>query len=96
MILYFILVFLVVQTAVQAKVVTKTVPYRHNGVTLEGYLAYDDAIKGKRPGVLIVHEWWGLNDYARRRAEQLAAMGYLRLPGHVWKRKGDPTPEPGG
>jgi dienelactone hydrolase len=77
MIPYFILVFLVVQTAVQAKVVTKTVPYRHNGVSLEGYLAYDDAIKGKRPGVLIVHEWWGLNDYARRRAEQLAAMGYL-------------------
>jgi dienelactone hydrolase len=76
MILYFILIFLVFQTAVQAKVVTKTVPYRHNGVTLEGYLAYDDAAKGKRPGVLIVHEWWGLNDYARRRAEQLAAMGY--------------------
>jgi dienelactone hydrolase len=76
LILYIILILLVVSTAVEAGVVTKTIQYRHAGVVLEGYLAYDNAVKGMRPGVLIVHEWWGLNDYARRRAEQLAAMGY--------------------
>ena len=61
----------------QAKVQTKSVPYTHGEVQLVGHLAWDDAIKGKRPGVLIVHEWWGLNDYARKRAEQLASMGYV-------------------
>ena len=62
--------------AVSGKVVTETVSYAQGGVTLEGYLAYDDAITGERPGVLVVHEWWGLNDYARGRAEKLAALGY--------------------
>jgi dienelactone hydrolase len=58
-------------------VVTKTVSYQENGVSLQGYLAYDNALKGKRPGVLVVHEWWGLNDYARKRARQLAGLGYV-------------------
>src|SRR5262245_4840688 len=61
----------------RAEVKTKTVTYTHDGVTLKGYLAWDDAIKGKRPGVLVVHEWWGLNDYAKKRAEQLAGLGYV-------------------
>lgn len=66
-----------VATTVQAKVITQPVTYQHDNVTLEGYLAFDDSIKGKRPGVLLVHEWWGLNDYARKRAVQLAGMGYV-------------------
>ena len=63
----------------KAKLVTQAVGYEHNGVQLEGYLAYDDAVttKGKAPGVLIVHEWWGLNDYTRHRADQLARLGYV-------------------
>lgn len=61
----------------QAGVLTKAVPYEHKGLRLEGYLAYDDSLVGKRPGVLVVHEWWGLNDYARKRAEQLAGLGYV-------------------
>jgi dienelactone hydrolase len=64
-------------STVQAKVMTKTIAYQHDGVNLEGFLAYDDSVKGKRPAVLVVHEWWGLNDYARSRAEQLAGMGYV-------------------
>jgi dienelactone hydrolase len=71
------LVMMMCVTAAHAKVLTKAVPYQHDGVELEGYLAYDDAVEGKRPAVLVVHEWWGLNDYARRRTEQLAAMGYV-------------------
>lgn len=60
-----------------AEVKTRRISYTHDGTTLEGHLAWDDSIKGKRPGVLVVHEWWGLNDYARKRAEQLAGMGYV-------------------
>ena len=54
----------------------KAVKYSVGGVEMTGYLAYDNAIKGKRPGVLVVHEWWGHNAYARKRADMLAAMGY--------------------
>jgi dienelactone hydrolase len=62
-----------------AKVVTRSVAYEQGGVKLSGFLAYDDAraAQGKLPGVLVVHEWWGLNDYARSRAEQLAGLGYV-------------------
>jgi dienelactone hydrolase len=56
---------------------TEVIEYRHGDAVLEGYLAYDDAIVGKRPGVVVVHEWWGQNDYVKKRAEQLARMGYI-------------------
>jgi dienelactone hydrolase len=63
----------------QAKIVTKTVPYDQGGVHLIGYLAYDDAqTEGKKlPGVLVVPEWWGLNDFVKGRAEALAKLGYV-------------------
>ena len=60
-----------------AAVKTKAVTYSFDGTTLKGYLAWDDAQTGKRPGVLVVHEWWGINEYAKKRAEQLAGMGYV-------------------
>lgn len=63
--------------AAHAGVVTKAVDYEYGGVKLKGFLAYDDAQKGKRPGVLVVHEWWGLNDYAKMRCERLAEAGYV-------------------
>ncbi len=63
--------------SVSAKVVTQPVVYEHAGVKLEGLLAYDDAVTTPRPGVLVVHEWWGLNDYVKGRAKQLAEMGYV-------------------
>ena len=63
--------------APRAEVVSKVVEYKVGEVTCKGYLAYDDALEGKRPGLLVVHEWWGLNDYARHRADQLAALGYV-------------------
>jgi dienelactone hydrolase len=68
----------------RAEVKTKTIDYEHGGTKLKGYLAYDDAAKGKRPGVLVVHEWWGLNDYARKRAEQLAGLGYVAFAADMY------------
>jgi dienelactone hydrolase len=62
-----------------SKVVGETVEYKSDGTVLKGYIAYDDSIKGKRPGVLVVHEWWGLNDYVRKRADMLAGLGYTAL-----------------
>lgn len=61
----------------RAELHTETVEYRHGDTVLIGYLAYDNAIKGKRPSVLVVHEWWGNNAYSKRRAEELAGLGYV-------------------
>jgi dienelactone hydrolase len=63
----------------QAAVVGEEVGYSAGDVTMQGYLAYDDAIEGPRPGVLVVHEWWGHNDHARERARMLAELGYTAL-----------------
>lgn len=62
--------------AAEPKIDGKTVEYSAQGVVMKGYLAYDENIKGKRPGVLVVHEWQGLNEYARKRAKMLAEIGY--------------------
>jgi len=58
---------------------TMDVTYRGGGATLRGFLAEDRSASGKRPAVLVVHEWWGLNDYIRRRARMLAELGYTAL-----------------
>ncbi len=59
-----------------ADIRAETVSYRAGDTTLKGYLAWDAAIDGARPGVLVAPEWWGLNDYIRGRARQLAEAGY--------------------
>lgn len=63
----------------EPKIVGKTVEYSAQGVVMKGYLAYNESIKGKRPGVMVVHEWWGINDYERKRARMLAELGYTAL-----------------
>lgn len=77
-----ILLFLVLvlpAAAVQAEIRTQEVTYSVDGRDYRGYFAWDGAIDGPRPGVLVVHEWWGHNDYARRRARMLAELGYTAL-----------------
>jgi len=68
-----------VLTSAEAKMKGQSVEYSAQGTALKGYLAYDDGQEGRRPGVLVVHEWWGLNDYARKRADMLAELGYVAL-----------------
>ena len=75
---------LVCAISTRAKIVTKTIEYKQGDTTLEGYLAYDDSISGKRPGVLIVHQWLGLTDYEKHRAEQLAALGYVAFCADIY------------
>lgn len=62
-----------------AAVTGREVEYKSGDTTLKGWLAYDDATADKRPAVLVVHEWWGHNPYARKRAEMLAEQGYIAL-----------------
>ena len=62
-----------------AGIVGRVIEYQAGATAMKGYLAYDDSIKGRRPGVLVVHEWWGHNAYARKRAEMLAGLGYIAL-----------------
>lgn len=71
-------------TLVRADLHTQTVAYRQGGEELRGYLAYDRAIAGPRPAVLVVHEWWGLNDYIKRRANQLAELGYVAFAADIY------------
>ncbi|HSN19427.1 MAG TPA: dienelactone hydrolase family protein [Usitatibacter sp.] len=79
--------------AAQAKIVAKTVAYPYEGMTMKGFLAYDDAKKGAMPGVLVVHEWWGLNDYIKERVKQVAQLGYVAFAPDMYgdgKTTGDP------
>lgn len=62
-----------------AAVQGEEVSYKDGEVVMKGYLAYDDAVKGKRPGVLVVHEWWGHDEHERASARRLAALGYTAL-----------------
>lgn len=67
-----------------AAVKTEPVTYKAGNQECKGLLAYDDAIKEPRPGILVVHEWWGLDGYAKRRAEQLAALGYVAFAADMY------------
>src|SRR3984885_11832016 len=67
-----------------AKVRNKLVEYKDGDTVLEGYLAFDDAAKGKRPGILVVHAWMGLDDNARKRADMLAGLGYVAFAADIY------------
>jgi dienelactone hydrolase len=67
-----------------AAVQTRSVEYRQGDTVLEGYLAFDASSTAKRPGVLVVHEWTGINPYTRRRVEQLAGLGYVAFAADIY------------
>lgn len=74
---YLLVSMMTMSVEAEAKLVTRSVEYCQGNTLLEGYLAFDDTIAGKRPGVLLVHEWTGLGSYVRKRAAQLAHLGYV-------------------
>lgn len=71
-------------TAAVAAIQTKSITYQQGGVTLEGYLAWDDAVGGPRPGVLVVHQWMGLTENEMMRARMLAELGYVAFACDVY------------
>jgi dienelactone hydrolase len=62
-----------------AEITTKEITYGEGETEMVGFLAWDDSIEGNRPGVLVVHEWWGQTDYPRQRAKMLAELGYTAM-----------------
>lgn len=82
-----IAVFLSLAVAVAAQekpVKSKTLEYKEGETVCEGYLAWPDGVTGKVPGVIVVHEWMGLGEYSKKRADQLAAMGYVALAADIY------------
>lgn len=71
------LLIVLASATVRAEIQTREIEYTHEGQELTGYLAWDDAVEGKRPGVLVLHEWWGLNDYIKMRTRDIAKLGYV-------------------
>jgi len=74
----------------RAAIHTETVDYKQGDTTLEGFLAYDDSISGKRPGVLVVHQWFGLTGYEKRRATMLAQLGYVAFCADIYGKDARP------
>jgi len=87
----------IVSNPARAAIITKTVEYKDGDTILEGYLAYDDAIKGKLPAVLIVHEWTGIGPYVKKRSEQIAGLGYVAFAVDIYGKGVRPAnPEEAG
>ena len=78
------LALLAAALTLQAEIKTKTIEYKDGDTTLEGVLVWDDAVKTPRPGVLVVHQWLGLTDYEKHRAEQLAQLGYVAFCADIY------------
>lgn len=81
-----LLLVLALVAPLSAKITTRAVAYEHDGVKLEGWLAYDEAAPsgGQRPGVLVIPEWWGLNAFAKERAEAFAVLGYVAFAADMY------------
>ena len=67
-----------------AKIKTEVVEYKQGDVVLQGYLCYDESLTGKRPGVVVVHDWMGVSDDTKMRAEMLAGLGYVALTADIY------------
>ena len=79
-----LLAFGLASPSVQGEIQSEALHYEDAGVPLTGYLYRDDAVEGERPGILVIHEWWGLNDYARQRARMLAELGYVAFAADMY------------
>ncbi len=86
-----VLMLLVLCPGVRAAVRTEVIEYLQGGTVLEGFVAYDDAVKGPRPAVLVVHQWKGQGEYERKRAVMLAELGYVALAVDIYGKGVRPT-----
>src|SRR5690349_10308105 len=77
-------VILIGAVGAQAKVKTEVVEYKDGDTVLEGVVAYDDATKDKRPGIVVVHDWMGPGEFSKKKAEDLAALGYVAFAADVY------------
>ncbi|BCS54619.1 dienelactone hydrolase family protein [Geobacter sp. SVR] len=89
--LFLVLTMIGLAANAEAAVKTQVIEYKQGDTLLEGYLAWDDAEAGKRPGILVVHEWTGLGPYVKKRAEMLARMGYVAFAADIYGKGVRPT-----
>ena len=89
-----ILTLLCLAATAEAAVKTSLVEYKQGDTVLEGYLAWDDSLSGTRPGVLIVHEWTGINAHMKQRAEMLAKLGYVAFAADIYGKGIRPASQP--
>src|SRR4051812_3828405 len=82
-----------IPTRTFAAIKTQVVDYQAGDTKLKGYLAYDDSVTDKRPGVIVMPEWWGMTDYPKHRAEQLAGLGYIAFAADMFG-EGKTTDDP--
>jgi len=83
-------------TGAHAALVEEAVTYQQGTATLEGFHVYDDAVKGKRPAILVIHQWTGLGDYEKRRSRMLAEMGYNVFAADIYGQGIRPQPPEAG
>lgn len=62
----------------------ETISYEYNGIKFKGFLAYDDSIQGKRPGIIVAHTWRGVDDFVKNKARDLAKLGYVAFAADVF------------
>ncbi len=79
-----VFIILLLSNPAFAKLHKEAINYKDGDVALKGYLFWEDSFEGKRPGIMVVHEWWGLNDYATLRAEMLAEQGYVAFAADMY------------
>jgi dienelactone hydrolase len=87
----FLLVMALGAMPAAAALQSRTVLYKEGGKTLEGYYVYDDVVSGPRPGIVMVHEWMGLNDHVKNNANQLASIGYAVFGVDIYGKGVRPT-----
>jgi len=75
---------LILASAARADLVTQFVDYRHGDTDLRGYLAYDDSVQVRKPGVLVIHDWMGEGPFDRNVSEKLAKMGYVAFSADIY------------
>jgi dienelactone hydrolase len=92
--IFLLLTLLCLAVSAEAAVKTKVIEYKQGDTVLEGYLAWDDAKSARRPGILIVHEWTGVNDHMKQRAEMLAKLGYVAFAADIYGKGIRPSSQP--
>ncbi|RYZ83826.1 MAG: hypothetical protein EOP06_19210, partial [Proteobacteria bacterium] len=84
------MVALLISSAGHAEIKTEVTEYKQGGTSLQGFLAYDASVKGKRPAILIVHDWMGMGDYVKDRAKEFASKGYVAFAVDIYGKDGQP------
>lgn len=75
----FVLVAYIVSPQSKYSIKEENITYKVDSMTVKGFVAYDEKVHGTRPAILVVHEWWGLNDYTKMRVRKLAESGYIAM-----------------